>query len=301
METIEISEAFLNIINCPSCKFGSLDVNYSKEIYCKSCGFLVPMVKEIPILVNEHTKINEYISETLSSLKGTWYYSHQDKQLTGPYRHHFKKRQIYVEGILKSYVKTRNGDVCGLDIGCGDGERFDWLSKFFNEFFASDYNLIRLARAKEKEVKPEIFMADITDYPCKDNSFDVIFFNHVLEHIQNDEKALKEVFRILKPGGLLILGVPNEGAFFWQLAYKLQPKVLKTTDHVHFYTSTSIAKKVKDAGFKISDIHYIGWGVPHWWLDAAIRRFKWIDDFLEFIGKKFFKKQASSLYLILTK
>ena len=69
-------------------------------------------------------------------------------------------------------------------------------------------------------------MADICDYPAEDDCFDVIFFNHVLEHIPDDVAALREVRRILKPGGLLVLGVPNEGAAFWQLAYRLQPKTM---------------------------------------------------------------------------
>lgn len=49
---------------------------------------------------------------------------------------------------------------------------------------------------------------DITDISYEDNSFDVIFCNHVLEHIIDDSKAMKELLRILKPGGWAILQVP---------------------------------------------------------------------------------------------
>jgi SAM-dependent methyltransferase len=144
-------------------------------------------------------------------------------------------------------------------------------------------------------------MADATDYPSNDNSFDIVFFNHVLEHIPNDIGALSEVYRILKPGGLLILGVPNEGALFWQLAYRLQPHVLAASDHVHFYTAKSLKEKCLQAGFKIHEITPIGWGVPHWSLDAKIRTYKFVDDLLERIGKALIPAQATSLYLAASK
>lgn len=52
--------------------------------------------------------------------------------------------------------------------------------------------------------------ADICDLPFEDNSFDFILCNHVLEHIPNDTKAMKEIYRILKPGGTAILQIPQD-------------------------------------------------------------------------------------------
>jgi SAM-dependent methyltransferase len=49
---------------------------------------------------------------------------------------------------------------------------------------------------------------DLTDILFEDDSFDVIICNHVLEHIQDDRKAMSELFRVLKPGGWAILQVP---------------------------------------------------------------------------------------------
>lgn len=50
--------------------------------------------------------------------------------------------------------------------------------------------------------------ADILSLPFEDNSFDVLFCNHVLEHIEDDKKAMNEIFRVLKPKGWAILQVP---------------------------------------------------------------------------------------------
>ena len=52
--------------------------------------------------------------------------------------------------------------------------------------------------------------ADICNLPFEDNMYDVILCNHVLEHISDDRKAMQELFRVLKPGGMAILQVPQE-------------------------------------------------------------------------------------------
>ena len=52
--------------------------------------------------------------------------------------------------------------------------------------------------------------ADICNLPFKENSYDFIICNHVLEHIPDDRKAMRELYRILKPGGTAILQVPLE-------------------------------------------------------------------------------------------
>ena len=51
---------------------------------------------------------------------------------------------------------------------------------------------------------------DITDIKFPDNSFDYVMCNHVLEHVDDDKKAMREIYRVLKPGGFAILQVPIE-------------------------------------------------------------------------------------------
>ncbi len=146
-----------------------------------------------------------------------------------------------------------------------------------------------------------LFLADILDYPAQDEFFDIIFFNHVIEHIPNDAGVLNAIYRILRPGGLLILGTPNEGAWWWQMAYKLQPETRQSTDHVHFYTAATLSQLILAEGFQILQVKYTGWGPPHWGLDSRIRKYKWVDDAFEFLGHIFIPHQASSLYVLAVK
>ncbi|MBK8142071.1 MAG: class I SAM-dependent methyltransferase [Chitinophagaceae bacterium] len=62
---------------------------------------------------------------------------------------------------------------------------------------------------------PDTIYLDITDMPeYPDNTFDFIFCSHVLEYINEDKKALKELYRVLKPGGKAIISVPiNFGTY----------------------------------------------------------------------------------------
>jgi len=52
--------------------------------------------------------------------------------------------------------------------------------------------------------------ADICNLPFGENQYDIIFCNHVLEHIPDDTKAMQELYRVLKPGGMAILQIPQE-------------------------------------------------------------------------------------------
>jgi predicted SAM-dependent methyltransferase len=72
-----------------------------------------------------------------------------------------------------------------------------WFRKIFRQYDSADI------------ANPSVdYQADLLNLPFKDQSYDVIFASHVLEHIKNDEKALSEIRRVLKPGGIAILPVP---------------------------------------------------------------------------------------------
>lgn len=269
---------------------------------CEGCDHRYSVLDGIPLLVRDWEKLRDDIGQAEKEKPG-WYTDAQLPEEANPYHYHLKKRRQYVETILKEHIARQDGQLFQnlLDLGCGDGNHLTYLHAYAQNVYGSDYNLTRLVRAQERWPEATLFLADILDYPCCEAFFDVIFFNHVIEHIPDDSLALKNIYRILKPGGLLVLGTPNEGAAWWQLAYRLQPKLLETSDHVHFYTAYSLTKLISDQGFSIYDKKYLGWGVPHWGLDARLRRFCFLDDAFEIIGRILFPNQASSLYVLATR
>jgi len=286
---------------CLACDGASLEPRAS-GLVCAQCGAAYPTERGIPVLVRDPS-VHEAAIERAREVNPAWYETEQPPELASPWRHHLKKRRLYVEGVLRREIARRGWRKCPrlLDLGCGDGNNLLWLAQFTDELYGSDYNMVRLTRAKARFPGATLFLADILDYPARDGVFDIIFFNHVIEHIRDDASALATAHRILAPGGLLILGTPNEGAWWWQRAYRRSPETLATTDHVHFYTAETIGAKMQAARLNVFEVKHMGWGPPDWELDGRWRRYRVVDDVFELLGRVFIPRQASSLYLLATK
>lgn len=103
--------------------------------------------------------------------------------------------------------------------------------------------------------------ADICALPFKDNSFDVILCNHVLEHITDDTKAMQELYRILRPGGWGIFQIPQdlkrETTFEDDSITdkKERTKVFGQYDHVRIY-GRDYFNTLRRIGFVVEEIDY---------------------------------------------
>ena len=103
--------------------------------------------------------------------------------------------------------------------------------------------------------------ADICDLPIKDNTYDFILCNHVLEHVLDDKKAMSELYRVLKKGGTGIFQVPidmNRKKTFQDdsITDKLERnKIFGQYDHVRVY-GKDYFNKLKNTGFKVKQIDY---------------------------------------------
>lgn len=105
--------------------------------------------------------------------------------------------------------------------------------------------------------------ADICDLPFKDESFDFILCNHVLEHIPDDTKAMQEIFRILKKGGTAILQIPQdlsrETTFEDDSITdpKERAEIFGQYDHVRVY-GRDYFNKLRSIGFTVKEVNYTG-------------------------------------------
>jgi ubiquinone/menaquinone biosynthesis C-methylase UbiE len=103
---------------------------------------------------------------------------------------------------------------------------------------------------------------DIHEIPFEDHSFDLVFCNHVLEHVRDDHQAMKEMYRILKPGGWGILMIPH----FFPLPErtyedptitepKEREKAFGQDDHLRLY-GKDYPLRLEKAGFQVEAIPY---------------------------------------------
>jgi SAM-dependent methyltransferase len=99
---------------------------------------------------------------------------------------------------------------------------------------------------------------DVHEIPFEDNTFDIAMCNHVMEHVEDDIKAMSEIHRVLKPGGWAIIQIP----FFFPLKEvtyedksitdpKEREKVFGQDDHVRMY-GKDYGARLEQAGFKVT-------------------------------------------------
>ena len=103
--------------------------------------------------------------------------------------------------------------------------------------------------------------ADICNLPFQDNQYDIILCNHVLEHIPDDTKAMNELFRVLKLGGMAIFQIPqdlNRDTTFSDDSItnqKERAKIFGQYDHVRIY-GRDYFDKLRSIGFKVIEEDY---------------------------------------------
>lgn len=99
---------------------------------------------------------------------------------------------------------------------------------------------------------------DITDLRLEDGTFSLLWCSHVLEHIENDRKAMAELFRVLRPSGIAVIMVPIYGATTYENPEVKSPaerlKHFKQEDHVRLY-GLDIEDRLRDAGFEVDVLH----------------------------------------------
>lgn len=174
------------------------------------------------------------------------------KQLEQPSKNHFidrYNRRIVLDGIRDKLVDK---SCCYLDIGCSSGYMLeDILAVFPNaNALGADYFSVGLLQCHQRLPNVPLFQIDLVNCQFKENFFDVVTCLNVLEHIQNDVSALKHLFRIVKPGGKLIITVPMGRSL-----YDIYDQVHY---HVRRYQMNEIKNKINAVGFNILKTNYFG-------------------------------------------
>lgn len=129
----------------------------------------------------------------------------------------------------------------------------------FLDIFKKQKNLVYTTSDLESPIAD--VKADICDLPFKDNEFDVVFCNHVLEHISDDTKAMQELFRVLKKGGFGIFQIPQDLArdktFEDDTIIDRQEraKIFGQYDHVRVY-GRDYFNKLRAIGFEVDEVDY---------------------------------------------
>ena len=133
-----------------------------------------------------------------------------------------------------------------LDVGCGQGRHLMLMPKGSIG--------IDLYPNKELRTRYELLIHDLNNrLPFKDESFDVIFASHVLEHLESPYKMLREFYRCLKRGRTLIVGIPNPDCMYFDF-YGLSEES-DWSEHLYEWNLKQAIRFITNCGFEVEDTY----------------------------------------------
>ena len=135
------------------------------------------------------------------------------KFINSSFRNFFLKN--YEFRVFRRFLKDNNIDLINkviLDAGCSTGYGTYLIEKEFEpkELCAFDIMPQQVKLAKRRNLKVDIFVGDINDIKLPSNKFDAVFIFGILHHDPNWHEALKEVYRVLKLDGILLVEEPDK-------------------------------------------------------------------------------------------
>lgn len=169
-----------------------------------------------------------------------------------------------------------------IDVGCGAGRHSfeayrrgaDVVAFDQNAADLNDVDEILQAMKEQGEVPAsataETVKGDALDLPYDDGTFDRVIASEILEHVPEDDRAIAELVRVLKPGGLLAITVPRwlPERVCWALSDEYHAN---EGGHVRIYRAHALRDKVSAHGLRFTHTHHAhALHSPFWWLKCAV-------------------------------
>ncbi len=169
-----------------------------------------------------------------------------------------------------------------IDIGAGAGRHSFELYRRGADVIAFDQNAADMAEVAKMFGAMELAggvpagatarteVGDALNLPFDDDSFDVVLISEVLEHVPEDARAIAELTRILKPGGVAAVTVPR--AFPERICWALSDAYHEVEGgHIRIYRADELTDKLATAGLTVTHQHHAhALHAPYWWLKCAV-------------------------------
>jgi SAM-dependent methyltransferase len=171
-----------------------------------------------------------------------------------------------------------------LDLGCGFGRHAFELYRRGAHVIAYDHSEDELREVAKMfyamsvggEVPPDasakVVRGDVLSLPFPNASFDAVIASEVLEHIPDDERAMAEIARVVKPGGQVAVTVPR----WWpeQINWALPREYQHTPGgHIRIYRGDVLVSRLEGTGLQVRGRHHAhALHSPYWWLNCTFGR-----------------------------
>lgn len=245
-------KAEVKIIGYP--KINSISINFIdreyKIVQCNNCliYFVLPQIN--------------FTDEEWTQLYNSEYFIHQSKWLIKQRAKELRQRFDKAAGYLQN-----KRDIQLLDVGTGEGKALVEGKQRGWDVTGIDIVDNRIDYAKDCGIK--FICAKFLEYELPDNSFDFVYFDSVLEHVLDPAAYLIKIKKVLRPGGIVYIGVPNEDSLFnsirrlvfnltgrKQLSEKLKP--FDSPYHVTGFNIQSLEFIIKRTGLEIKYFRNFG-------------------------------------------
>jgi SAM-dependent methyltransferase len=220
---------------------------------CPSCTHSIPSQRGYPVFAPELT----YGDGSDATYDYGYIFDVEGKNFW------FRSRNRLLLWTLERYFPGSNKF---LEIGCGTGFVLSGIRQTFPKLIlsASDVLIRGLAYAHQRLPDVSFFQMDARNIPFE-AEFDIIGAFDVLEHIEEDELVLSQIYQATQPGGGIILTVPQH-PFLWS-------PLDEYSHHKRRYTRPGLVKKVSRAGFKLIRVtSFISLLLPLLWLSRWKKR-----------------------------
>ncbi len=205
-------------------------------VRCEHCDLVITTPRPVP--------------EGMHLYYADWYNFKNPEQVRHEAKHSLPNRYIQWARLK---VLERTGPLARgcrlLDVGAGFGVQLDYyIEKRGVKGTALDFDPATSDRSFVKD-KAEVRTGDLLSAGFETGSFDVVTLYETLEHVYQPKATLDEALRILKPGGRLVVEVPNFGAALRRLFRRYWMSIM-TPVHLHHFTRGSLRRVVDAAGFE---------------------------------------------------
>ena len=169
-----------------------------------------------------------------------------------------------------------------IDVGCGAGRHSYEAYRRGADVIAFDQNAEELAEVDTmlqamgaegeapESAKAQVVVGDALALPYPDGTFDVVIASEILEHVPDDETAIAELVRVLRPGGSLAVTVPRwlPEKICWLLSDSYHAN---EGGHIRIYRADQLRSKVEACGAIFTgSAHAHALHSPYWWLKCAV-------------------------------
>lgn len=144
-----------------------------------------------------------------------------------------------------------------LDIGCGEGSFLELAEIAGYHATGTEYSEVAATIARGRLRHGNVFVGPLSELLLANNYFDIVTMWHVLEHVIDPKRYLKEIHSILKPDGLLVMAVPNVNDLVMQIAYRIikrrKMKLFSKDEkevHLYHFSAETIKAYLDKTGFE---------------------------------------------------